>query len=182
MATVDDVMSTEVTTVHPQSSLRDALDVLRGEEITGAPVVLNGEVKGVVSITDILEYEATSSGVPARREGRTEWGELEPTDTWTEGEESPSAFFVDFWSDAGADVWTRFEQSDAPEWDELENHQVGEVMTRTVVAVEPGTPIRQAARLMMEADVQRILVMADRALEGIVTQTDIVRAVAEGTI
>ncbi len=182
MATVDEIMTTDMTTVHPRQSLRETLDVFRGEEITGAPVVVNEEVVGVVSVTDLLEFEATSPSVPAQREAQAEWGKFETPEIWSEGEESPSAFFVDFWSDAGADVTTRFEEPDAPEWDELENHVVGEVMTRTVVAVNPGTEIRDAARLMVDAEVQRVLVMDGGTLEGIVTQTDIVRAVADGLV
>ena len=124
----------------------------------------------------------TSPGVPAQRSGQTEWGELEAPEFWQEGEETPSAYFVDYWSDAGADLTARFEEPDSPEWDQYEDHVVAEIMTRKVVAVEPGTEIRDVARVMTEAAVHRILVMADGELRGLVSSTDIVRAVADGVV
>lgn len=182
MATIDEIMTTELATVDPQLSLREALDVLRGEEVSGAPVVSGGEVVGVVSVTDILEFEATSPGVPTQREGQTEWGEFEAPDFWEEGEEPPSAYFVDYWSDAGADLSSRFEETGAPEWDDYENHVVAEIMTRKVVAVAPGAEIRDVARVMVDAAVHRVLVMENSDLRGLVSGTDIVRAVAEGLV
>lgn len=182
MATVSEIMTKEVVTVDPEASLRDALDLFRGEDVSGAPVARNDELVGVVSITDLLEFEATSPGVPASRPEQTEWGEFEAPDVWEEGNEAPSAFFVDYWSDAGADVTTRFDEEEQPEWDLLENHIVAEVMTRTVVSVGPDATIKEAAERMLAADVQRILVIKDGELLGIVTSTDVVRAVAEGAV
>lgn len=179
MITVNEIMTSDVASVEPQMSLRDALEVLRAEDVSGAPVVQNGEVVGVVSVTDLLEFEATSPGVPSSRPGQTEWGEFESPDVWEEGAESPSAFFVDYWSDVGAEVTERFEESDSPEWDALGEHVVAEVMTRQVVALPPGSDLREAAGLMLEADVHRILVLDDGQLHGIVTTMDVVRAVAE---
>lgn len=182
MAAIDEVMTRELATLHPRLTLRDALDVLRGEEVSGAPVVANGEVVGVVSVTDILEFEVTSPGVPARRREQTEWGEFETPDVWREGEDAPSAYFVDFWADAGAGVFARFETTDAPEWDQYENHVVAEIMTRKVVAVKPGTEIREVARVMVAGAIHRVLVMEDGELHGLVSSMDVVRAVADGIV
>lgn len=175
-------MTTEVVTVDPEESLRDALETFRAEDVSGAPVARNEDVIGVVSVTDILEFEATSPGVPTSRPQQTEWGEFDAPDTWEEGRESPSAFFVDYWSDVGAEITARFEEAEQPEWDLMENHIVGEVMTRTVVSVGPDATIQEAAQRMSKADVQRILVLRDGELLGIVTSTDMVRAVAEGVV
>lgn len=171
-------MTSDVATVEPEMSLRDALDILRGEEVSGAPVVQNDEVVGVVSATDILEFQATNPGVPTERRGQPEWGEFESPDRWEEGSEAPGAYFVDYWSNAGAELTERFESSDSPEWDRLEEHTVSEVMSRQVVAMPPGADLREAARLMLEAEVHRILVIEDGRLRGIVSTTDVVRAVA----
>lgn len=102
---------------------------------------------------------------------------------WEEGtEEDPAAYFVDFWSDAGAEVTERFEETASPEWDDLGEHVVGEIMSRQVVALAPDAEVREAAELMLEADVHRVLVMEDGELLGIVTMTDVVRVVAEGKV
>lgn len=182
MATVADIMTTDVTTLHPRSTLREMVDVLGAEEISGAPVVLDGEVVGVVSVTDLLEFEVGFPGAPAEPGVESEWSELDSQEMWSEGEESPSSYFVDPWPLGAGDVADRIGEPETPEGDELADHVVAEVMTRTVVAVPPETELREAARVMVEADVQRILVMDGTALEGIVTQTDIVAAAAEGRI
>lgn len=182
MATVSEIMTKDVVTVDPEASLRDALETFRADDVSGAPVARNDELVGVISITDLLEFEATSPGVPASRPQQTDWGEFEAPDVWEEGSETPAAFFVDYWSDAGAEITTRFAEEQQPEWDLLENHVVAEVMTRTVVSVGPGSTIKEAAERMLKADVQRILVIEDGELVGIVTSTDVVRAVAEGTV
>lgn len=182
MPTVSDIMTDDVAEVEPGMTLRDALDVLRAEEVSGAPVVAGGEVVGVVSATDLLEFEATNPGVPVQREAQREWGGFEEPDVWEEGDESPSAYFVGFWDDTGADVSERFEATESPEWDTLDEHTVSEIMSRQLVALPPGADVRDAARLMIEADVRRILVLEHGELRGIVSMTDIVRAVADGSV
>jgi CBS domain-containing membrane protein len=69
MLRIHDIMSTDVVTLSPEASLRDAMDVLTTHHITGAPVVTGRKVVGVVSLTDLAEFAASSPGVPAN--GRT---------------------------------------------------------------------------------------------------------------
>ena len=57
---------------------------------------------------------------------------------------------------------------------------VGEVMTRDVLAVDPTATIGEAAEKMMDAGVGAVVVMEDMVrLVGIVTERDILRAVAQ---
>jgi CBS domain-containing protein len=64
---VKDVMKTEVTTVGPETMLRDVAAILAERGISGLPVVENGgSVIGVVSEADILMKEAAPQ---ARRDG-----------------------------------------------------------------------------------------------------------------
>lgn len=182
MVEVRSIMSEDVITVEPEMSLREAVDVLRKGSFSGAPVVAAGEVLGVISATDILEFEASTPGAPTEREDQVELGEWGSPEPWEEGADPPARFFTELWSDAGADVVERFDETESPEWDILEDYSVGEVMTRTVISVSPDADIREAAARMAEAEVHRILVLDDHSIAGIVTTTDIVRAVAEGTV
>ncbi len=181
-ATVDEVMSRDVVTLELEVSLREALQVLCAESVSGAPVVEGHAVVGIVSVTDILELAESTPGVPASRPSDNERSDYEAPDGWQEGLDSPAEYFADFWSDAGAQVTTRFAESRSPEWDVLTERTVAEVVTRAVVSTRPGAPLREAARLMRDAEVHRILVMEDGELRGIVSASDIVRAVAEGRI
>ena len=57
---------------------------------------------------------------------------------------------------------------------------VGSVMTNAVVSLPPGAAVQEAARIMVPAGVHRILVVdTGGELVGLVSSSDIVRAVAE---
>jgi CBS domain-containing protein len=60
---VRDVMTTDVTTVAPDTDLRDVAALLVRERISGVPVVEAGSVVGVVSEQDILFKERPSDNL-----------------------------------------------------------------------------------------------------------------------
>lgn len=182
MATCRKIMVTEVVTLEPEMTLRQAVEALRGAGVTGAPVVEGAEVVGVLSATDILEFEATSAGVPTERIELVGMEDYDPALEWDEAEEQPAKYFFEMWSDAGADVLERFGETEGPEWDRLEEHSVSEIMSRKVCFVSPSAELREAARYMKEAGVHRVLVLDAGELAGIITATDIVRAVAENVL
>jgi predicted transcriptional regulator len=86
---------------------------------------------------------------------------------------------VDTWDDAGADVAERFDTADSPEWDLLGEHTVEEAMSRRIIAVGHEESVAEAARKMEQAQVHRLLVMEGSSLLGIITTSDVTRAVAE---
>ncbi|MDX9991702.1 MAG: CBS domain-containing protein [Anaerolineales bacterium] len=51
---VSDVMSVKIYTASPEMQLSDVLEVLRIHRISGVPVVQNGELKGILSLEDIV--------------------------------------------------------------------------------------------------------------------------------
>jgi len=57
---------------------------------------------------------------------------------------------------------------------------VGEVMTKSVIVIGPDREARDAARLMMEHKIGALPVVDDDHLIGIMTETDILRAFAQG--
>lgn len=178
MVTLHDIMSLEVEAITPQTTLREVAELFAGRHISGAPVVCGNEVVGVLSATDLLGFDAESRGVPTRKESRA--GEAwEDGGEWYAEEDSPASFYADLWANVGADLGARLEVTDAPEWNVLEEHTAEELMTRSVCALPSATPVREAAEYMLRAGVHRILVMDDGRLVGVVTTTDIVKAVAQ---
>lgn len=178
MVTVSDLMTTELVTVSPELTLRDAVEMLATRHIGGAPVVAGGRVLGVFTSSDALAFEAITPGVPRERPDQLE-AELETAAEWeVEGSEPAAAFFTDMWTDAGADVTERF-QNPNPEWDVLQEHTVSEVMTPAVYAVAPDTPLADAAAYMLRLKIHRVLVLDAGTLAGILTTTDVMRAIAE---
>lgn len=64
----------------------------------------------------------------------------------------------------------------------LEETRVSDLMTPRPITVTPDTSVQEAARQMLYADVKRLFVAADGRLVGVLTQTDIVGAVAKGKL
>jgi predicted transcriptional regulator len=180
---VSEIMTTSVITVDPGDSLRDAVEAFRAREVSGAPVTSGDGIIGVVSVTDILEFQATNPGVPVGHTEEESSTPFEAPAVWDEDEEDvPSAYFVDYWSDIGAEMTSRFNSLEGPEWDVLDNHSVAEVMTRTVIGIPSDATVQEAAKRLTDERIHRLLVQEDGHLVGIVTTTDVVRAVAEGRV
>ncbi len=60
--------------------------------------------------------------------------------------------------------------------------KVADVMSEDVFTVSPDAPVREAATLMADHEVNRVPVIdEDRVVVGIVTRGDVVRAIAAGT-
>ncbi len=90
--------------------------------MSGAPVISAGSLIGVVSVTDVLEFEEGNPGVPRLREGATDDTE------WAGGEDEenlPADFFTEGWAPSAADTLQRIRSSDSPEWDALDEAHRG---------------------------------------------------------
>lgn len=176
MSTLRDIMTRNIVALNPETTLREAIEILRHANVTGAPVIQGSEVVGVVSAADILDFEVETPAVPAERPGQVEWGGLEE-EPEAEDEES-SEYYTGYWDDAGADVVERFAHDRGPEWDLLSEHVVSEVMSQKILSLPPDAPLDTAAGIMSRGGIHRILVMEGRRLLGIATASDFVHAVA----
>jgi len=58
----------------------------------------------------------------------------------------------------------------------------GDLMTTNAVTIAPDASAREAARLMLYAEVHRLFVVENDKLVGVISTTDLVRAVATGGI
>jgi CBS domain-containing protein len=61
----------------------------------------------------------------------------------------------------------------------LEGIAVKEVMSDPPITIRPDAPVQEAARLMMEKKIGCLVVVEGKRLVGIVTETDMLRLVAE---
>jgi CBS domain-containing protein len=136
---VCDLMTSEVVTVTPKTSLRDAAVLLTEKGISGMPVVNDAnEVVGVLSEADIV----VKAGGEVARNRLLGWL-LE--------------------ADFGLE-------------DKIRAETVGDAMTAPPVSISPKRRVHQAARLMVSENVNRLPVVENGKLVGIVTRADIVRA------
>jgi CBS domain-containing protein len=137
---VKDVMTRDVVTVGPETSLKEVAEILAERRISGMPVVrADGEVLGVVSEGDILFKERGAS----QRKGTLSW-------------------LKDPYGMEGLL--------------KLEARTAGEAMTAPARTIAPWRALSAAAALMLEQHVNRLPVVDDGELVGIVTRADLVRA------
>jgi CBS domain-containing protein len=188
MLRLRDIMTTDLVSLDPNLTIREAMEVFASKRISGAPVVAGGEVIGVVSATDLLQLAAALPGVPTEREVgpdlldeiRDDGERVEPE---PDDEEPAGVYFTDLWDDAGATVVERMAVPATAEWNSLEEHTVSEAMTRAPVhALTPETFVTIAADYMRRARIHRVLVMTGRNVLGVVTTSDITNAVADGKL
>src|SRR5688500_17902790 len=137
MSRLRDIMTSEVVTLNPEMTLREAIGILRAENVNGAPVVHGGQVVGVASVSDILDFEVQTPLVPVEYQIQNEWTGS-PDETT---EMDVTAFFSDTWDGTGVDLASA-------EWDLLGDHLAGDVMTRGRSALPPDTPLHQPARYL----------------------------------
>jgi CBS domain-containing protein len=187
MLLLRDIMTTCIVTMTPETSIREAMELLGKSHVSGAPVLGGGKLVGVVTATDLLTFASTLSGVPTERDIADDWfmtaDELS-IGVETEDEAEPSsAYFSELWDDSGADVACRIENVGGPEWNALEEHDVSEAMTRVPLVTLPAdADIEAAARVMTHFAIHRVLIMDGEALVGVVSAMDITRAVADHSL
>jgi len=190
MLRLRDIMTTEVVTLDPNVTIREAMDTFTSRRISGAPVVEGGVVVGVVSATDLLQLAAALPGVPTQRDFPADilddvhGDDIAVARMPNDFRDDPSAlFFTDLWDDAGAPVVERMAVPATAEWNFLEEHTVSEAMTRAPVhSLTPETFVTTAADYMRRERIHRVLVMTDQTLVGLVTTSDITAAVADGKL
>ena len=187
MLRLRDIMTTDVITVDPNLTIREAMDVLTSNRISGAPVRAGDEIIGVVSATDLLQFAASLPGVPTERDVRADLlddlQEDTPTDADLGEDFSGATFFTDLWDDAGVTAAERMAVPTTAEWNSLEEHTVSDAMTRAPIhSLTPETFVTIAADYMRRVKIHRVLVMKGRQLMGVVTTTDITNAVADGKL
>ena len=179
MRRIREVMTHEVVTVSPDTTLREAAELFVRRHVSGAPVVEGTRVVGVVSSTDVLEFVASHPPVPRARVDDRELGEWSERPGSEPDDAAPSAYYADLWPETDAEATQRFADTEGPEWDVFAEHTVEEVMTRSVHSLSSTASVAAAAEQMKAAGVHRLLVVDDGKLVGIITSTDVARAVAE---
>lgn len=156
MKTVADVMTADVVTCTPEEEVSIIARRLREEDVSGAPVVEEGSVVGVVSEADILDLLDT------RQEDANIW-----LPSPFEAIELPLRAFP----------WREWAEKHGILEETL--HDVGATPVRSVMSkkprtVPPTTPLEEAAGVMVRTGYNRLPVVdEDDRLVGIATRGDV---------
>ena len=144
-----DVMTTNVITVDPDTSVQQLATLLSERGISGVPVVdKDNRLVGVVTEGDLLHRAETGTERRIQRR-RSRW-----LDT------------------IGAD------QEAARDYVKAHGRIVREIMTREVISVSDTTELADIATLLETKRIKRVPVLRDGKLVGIVSRANLVRALA----
>jgi CBS domain-containing protein len=168
-------MQREVISVSPELTLREVVEVFSEHGVSGAPVVAGGKVLGVISTTDILDFREDVPEIAARRDSPQDEGEGALRRGF-----ATSEYFSEAWDPVEVDALEWMRTARSREWDLLDEYTAADIMTREVISQPSETSVREAARYLLDVGIHRVLVIDNGQLQGIVTTTDIVRAVADG--
>ena len=148
MLTAREIMTEEVVTVTPDTSVEDAAKLMSENNVSGLPVAEEGKLLGVVSEKDLImkNKRLNSPGYINILDGIIFL-------------ESPRKF---------EEQLRKFVAS-----------KVGDLMTEEVITISPETSLEEIATLMVEEDVNRLPVIEDDEMIGIVTRGDVVRKMSE---
>lgn len=152
---VRDVMNSEPVACQATDAVSEAVKILKRNDISGMPVMDGEKLVGVVSESDLLKL------LSAEEEGGL----------WL-----PSPLEI---LEVPIRDLIRWEKLQAGA-EEVGKTQVSEVMTKNVHTVGPGDAIEDAASIMVRRRINRLPVLDDEKLVGIVTRGDIISGLGMG--
>ncbi len=147
MLKVRDIMSTDVKTIDPDSSVEEAAEILSNNNISGLPVVEGENLLGIVSESDLIVKDK-------------------------------KLHFPDYINVIGGIIYLESYKKFKEDFKKFVAVKVEDLMTKKVVTVSPEDSVEDAATIMSDEDVNRLPVVEDNELVGIITRGDIVRDLA----
>jgi len=143
-----DIMTTEVLTVSPETSIADLSKTLENRKIGGLPVVdKDGRLVGVITQSDLVE-RARDLELP------------------------PAINILDL------HIYLQIPSHLIQRVEKMLGTTVGDCMSPNPVTVAPDTPVSQIAALMAKQKVHTIPVLDGGKIVGIIGKMDLVRAMA----
>jgi len=148
-----DVMTTEIVCVAEDATVRELIELLQENQISGVPVTdALGRISGLVSLSDVAAAA----------------GEREAIRPDTANPE----LYVHEWED----------KINPDELRQLHVEEPGllvrDIMTRRVYTVDAGARIGEVARMMVDGRVHRLLVAEGKKVVGIVSTLDLLSSIA----
>lgn len=146
-----DIMTKKVITVSPDATLNDAAELMTKNNISGLPVVENDmTLVGIISESDIIEDRSLFSGLD-------HWISIE---SFLKSNQKPG-YEDDPNEDLGLDM----------------NSPVKDYMSTRLITSEPHSTVDEIGRKLVRNRVNRIPIVEDRKIVGIITRGDILIAI-----
>ena len=148
-----DLMTEKVVCVHPDTPIHTLIKILIKNHINGAPVVnKEGKLVGVVSKTDIVEYEEKTCK--------------------KQGQSSKKLFY----SDTNGKLKKAFDKISKVKT--FGKTMVKNIMTSRIITAQSDDTIDRLAKIMFDKKVHRVIIQDKGSVVGIVSTLDILHAVS----
>ncbi|MBM9614196.1 CBS domain-containing protein [Desulfobulbus rhabdoformis] len=145
-----DIMTQDVITVNPQTSVRELAALLLEKKISGAPVVDEADkVVGVVTESDLI-FQNKKVHLPT------------------------AVAILD------AFVFLESTEKTEKEIKKMAGYKVGDICSQDLVSVTPETELDELATMMAEKKIHTLPVLDGDQLVGIIGKSDIIRTIAQG--
>jgi CBS domain-containing protein len=181
MLRVRDIMTREVVTLAPESTIREAMETLSTNHLSGAPVVSGESVVGVISMSDILGLIVSGPDPVSPDQGESMVESWERSDDELEDDEDiqTAAVSDEVWDEWADDSGSIVDTASPEGYKLLDQCTVEEAMNRELFSLQASASVRAAATMMRERGIHRVIVMDGKSVVGIVSALDIARAVSE---
>ncbi|HYN44805.1 MAG TPA: CBS domain-containing protein [Candidatus Limnocylindrales bacterium] len=151
---IKDVMNKDVIICKPDDTLGNLADLLKKNHISGLPVVDKGKVVGLVSETDLLKlFKIPEISNELWLPSPFEIIEI-PIRNLVKIEETKKAF------------------------ENIKLQPVKDIMTKTIHAISPQDDLEDASKMMVRYNVNRLPVIDNGKLVGIVARRDILKGLS----
>lgn len=148
MITAKDIMTRDVITVKPETSIEELARILIENRISGAPVVDDkGNLIGIVTENDLISQNKRLH--------------------------IPTVFRL-----FDALIMLERRKKIEEEIKRLTATRVWDICTKNVITVDEDTPLQEIATIMSEKKVHLIPVMKDKKIAGIIGKADLIKAMA----
>ena len=148
---IREIMTTEVKVVRPDESIAEVAKRFAENDIHGAPVVdPDGKLLGIVTESDILHATKTKYV------------------TYNMVYPSIHQFGLDFKEGVSYSELTKA-------FEEVKHIPISEIMTKKVICATPDDMVEEVAPMMVRNKINRVPVIEDGRVVGIVTRNDILR-------
>jgi len=150
-----DLVTADVKTVEAHWPVERVAEFLVEYDISGALVVEDDTLVGVVSVTDLARYSSAA-------------GNRSPNDR-------PAAFYRSALEHRYAE-----EEIDRLRMMEGDETAARDLMTPEVYDVSEHTSVQQVAQVMHRGRIHRVFVTSDGQIRGVITALDMLKVIAEG--
>ena len=149
-------MSSNVKKVKPTDTIFKVAKLLSKYDISGAPVVSNGKVIGVISETDIMKFMKL---------------DIHKTDVDIAAEPHVIGIVLI--------ELLREKLTENTKLDKLKKIKVKDFMTKNVISISPKESVLDAATMLDKYQIDRLLVIEKGKLVGLVSRLDLIRALLD---